>query len=181
MVVTASVAGNGGDSVGGVVTFNAQQQIQRPALTLAGGKLYVAYAGYADTDPYHGWIIGYNPTNLVQLTNFVFNVTPNATIADFGGNAGEGGIWMGGGGLAVDAQTNIYVNVANGSFDVTNGTANTDYGDSVIKLTTTNNVLAVGDYFTPYNQFFLEQMDKDMGSGGVMLLPDQSVGAPHLK
>ncbi len=179
VVITASVPGNGVDSVGGVVTFNAQQQIQRPALTLAGGVLYVAYAGYADTDPYHGWIIGYNPTNLVQLTNFVFNVTPNATTADFGGNAGEGGIWMGGGGLAVDDQTNIYVNVANGSFDVTNGTDNTDYGDSVLKLTTTNG-LDVGDYFTPYRQEFMQQNDQDMGSGGVMLLPDQPVGAPHL-
>ena len=50
MLVAASVQGNGIDSVGGVVTFKASQQIQRAALTLLNGTLYVAYAGYADTE-----------------------------------------------------------------------------------------------------------------------------------
>ncbi len=102
--VTASVPGNGVDNVGGVLTFNPMQELQRLALTLTGGKLYVGFSGYADTDPYHGWIIGFNATNLVQLTNYAFNTTPNATVANFGGNAGEGGIWMSGSGLGVDAQ-----------------------------------------------------------------------------
>ena len=35
-----------------------------PALTLAGGMLYVAYGSFADTDPYHGWVMGFNATNL---------------------------------------------------------------------------------------------------------------------
>ena len=70
--------------------------------------LYVGYGSYADTDPYHGWVFGYNATNLVQLTNYVFNTTPNAITAAFGGHAGEGGIWMGGNGFCVDAKTNLY-------------------------------------------------------------------------
>jgi hypothetical protein len=102
VVITASVAGTGVDSTGGKVTFNPKQENQRPALTLAGGIVYVCYAGYADTDPYHGWVIGFNATNLVQLTNYVFCTDPNATTAIFGANAAEAGIWMGGGGLAVD-------------------------------------------------------------------------------
>ena len=53
--------------------------MQRPALTLAGGILYAAYGSHDDTDPYHGWVIGFNATNLVLLTNYVFNTTPNAT------------------------------------------------------------------------------------------------------
>ena len=77
--VAASVPGTGMDSVNGVVTFNPRQHIQRPALTLAGGILYVAYGSAADTDPYHGWVIGFNATNLQVLTNYVFNTTPNAT------------------------------------------------------------------------------------------------------
>ncbi len=176
--ITASVPGVGVDSVDGVVTFNAQQENQRPALTLAGGILYVAYAGYADTDPYHGWIIGFNAANLMILTNYVFNVTPNSTTDEFGGNAGEGGIWMGGCGLAVDDQTNIYVNVANGSFNVTNGSGNTEYGDSMLKLATSNG-LSVVDYFTPWNQAEMQELDKDLGSGGIMLLPDQPGAATH--
>src|ERR1039458_982629 len=70
VVVNASVPGVGVDSVGGKVTFNAKQENQRCALTLANGMVYVAYAGYSDTDPYHGWIIGFSTANLAQLTNY---------------------------------------------------------------------------------------------------------------
>jgi hypothetical protein len=178
-LITASVPGTGRDSSGGRVTFNPKQENQRPSLTLAGGIVYVAYAGYADTDPYHGWVIGFNATNLVQLTNYVFNTTPNSTTAAYGANAAEGGIWMGGGGLSVDDNTNIYFEVGNGTFNVTNNSNGTEYGDSFIKLSTTNG-LAVADYFTPYDQATLAQNDTDLGSGGLLLLPDQTGTYPHL-
>ena len=178
VLVTASVAGTGVDSVGRRVTFNAKQENQRCALTLSGGIVYVSYAGYADTDPYHGWIIGFSTTNLAQLTNYVFNTTPNATTATFGANAAEGGLWMGGDGLCVDNNSNLYFMVGNGSFSATNNSGNVDYGDSFIKLTTTNG-LAVADYFTPWNQTNLQAQDSDLGSGGLMLLPDQSGTYPH--
>jgi hypothetical protein len=178
VVITATVAGNGVDSVAGKVTFNAKQENQRPALTLAGGIVYVAYAGYADTDPYHGWIIGYNATNLMLLTNYVFNASPNSTVAQFGNNAGEGGIWMGGGGLSVDDQTNLYFETGNGSFNATNNSSGTEYGDSFMKLSTTNG-LAVVDYFTPWNQLTLQANDTDLGSGGLLLLPDQPGNFTH--
>ncbi len=180
VIITASVPGTGVDSVGGKVTFNAKQEGQRSALVLAGGIVYVPYAGYADTDPYHGWIIGFNATNLLQLTNYVFNTTPNSTTAAYGANAGEGGIWMGGGGLCVDDNTNIYLEVGNGIFNVTNNSGRTEYGDSFMRLSTTNNRLAVADYFTPFNQFSLAGADTDLGSGGMILLPDQTGTFPHL-
>lgn len=177
--VAASVPGTGVDSSGGWVMFNAKQENQRAALTLAAGVVYVCYAGYADTDPYHGWIIGFNAANLVQLTNYVFNTTPNSTIAKYGANAAEGGIWMAGGGLAVDDNTNLYFEVANGIFNVTNNSGYTEYGDSFMKLSTTNG-LAVLDYFTPYDQFTLQANDTDLGSGGLLILPDQTGTYPHL-
>ena len=172
-VVSASVPGTGVDSAGGVVKFNATQSLQRGALTLAGGILFVPYTGYADTDPYHGWIIGFDPVTLQQLTNYVFNTTPNATAGTFGAHAAEGGIWGGGGGIAVDANTNLYFEVANGSFSATNGSGGIDFGDSFMKLSTTNG-LAVADYFTVYNQASLQSGDQDLGSGGLILLPDQT-------
>ena len=132
----------------------------------------------ADTDPYHGWIIGYNETNLVQLTNYVFNTTPNATMAVFGGNAGEAGIWMGGGGLAVDSNTNLYFETANGSFSATNNSSGADYGDTFIRLSTTNG-LHLTDYFTPWEQATWQANDTDLGSAGVLLLPDQSGSFAH--
>ena len=177
VVVSGSVPGTGVDSVGGVMTFNGQSANQRPALTLAGGILYVAYAGYADTDPYHGWLFGYNATNLVRVS--IYNTTPNAAAAVFGSNAAEGGIWQGGHGLVVDANTNLFFITGNGSFSAhTNGG---DYSDTVMKMATTNG-LTVADYFTPYNQLALANADTDLGSVGPVLLPDSagSTGHPRL-
>jgi len=178
-LVNVSVPGKGVDSSNGVVTFNPQQENQRPGMTLVGNMLYVAYGSFADTDPYHGWVIGFNATNLQQVTNYIFNTTPNATEAVFGVNAGEGALWMGGNGLCVDASNNLYFETANGSFSAnTNGG---DYSDSFVKLNATNG-LQVASYFTPYNQAELAADDSDLGSGGPILLPD-SVGSaahPHL-
>lgn len=179
VLVSASVPGVGVGSTNGRSIFNAQQQLQRCALTLANGIVYVAFAGYADTDPYHGWIIGFSTTNLAQLTNYVFNTTPNSTVAAYGANAGEGGLWMGGGGLSVDDNNNLFFEVGNGIFNVTNGSAGTEYGDCFMRLSTTNG-LAVADYFTPWNQFTLQANDADLGSGGLLLLPDQPGAFPHL-
>jgi concanavalin A-like lectin/glucanase superfamily protein/chitobiase/beta-hexosaminidase-like protein/Big-like domain-containing protein len=180
VVVSASLPGTGVGSANGQLAFSAIQHLQRPALTLAGGVLYVAYSGYADTDPYHGWVLGFDPSTLAQLTNYVFNTTPNSSIATYGSTAGEGGIWMAGAGLGVDAQNNLYFEVGNGVFNASDP-AGTEYGDSFIKLSTQNQ-LAVADYFTPYNQASLSASDTDVGSGGLVLLPD-SVGSaahPHL-
>jgi hypothetical protein len=180
VMVQASVAGVGVDSTNGMVTFDARQQLQRPALTLASGVLYVAFAGYADTDPYHGWVIGFDAGSLAQMPSYVFNTTPNATIAEDGPYAGEGGIWMSGHGLAVDNQNNLFFEVGNGSFNA-NLPGGTEYGSSFVKLSTSGS-LSVADYFAPFNQADLSAKDFDLGSGGPVLLPDEvgSAAHPHL-
>jgi hypothetical protein len=178
--VSVSIPGTGSGSVNGVLPFQAIQELQRSALTLAGGVLYVTYAGYTDTtltDPFHGWIIGFDPSTLQILSDHIFNSTPNGTTAQFGASAGEGGIWMGGDGLAVDADTNLYFSTGDGNFNAFSG--GTEYGDSVVKLSTTNG-LSVADYFTSYNEDYYRLHDLDIGSGGVMLLPDQPGPYPHL-
>ena len=43
VLVSASMEGNGIEGNGTTVTFVAEQQLQRPALTLLNGILYVAY------------------------------------------------------------------------------------------------------------------------------------------
>ncbi|PYM80501.1 MAG: hypothetical protein DME09_19220, partial [Candidatus Rokuibacteriota bacterium] len=40
--------------------------------------------------------------------------------------------------------------------------------------------LTVADFFTPWNQDALAANDQDLGSGGVLLLPDQPGARPHL-
>jgi hypothetical protein len=180
------VLGSGAGSVNGKLTLNAVRQLQRTALTLANGTVYVGFGSHNDMDPYHGWIVGYNAQTL-QLSA-VFNSTPNGS---------EGGIWEAGGKFAVDSQGNLFVDTGNGTFDTSmnaSGLPNRgDYGDSVIKLapdstTSASNQnpygwgLKVLDFFTPFNQQTLANNDQDLGSGDIVLLPD-SVGSaahPHL-
>jgi uncharacterized repeat protein (TIGR03806 family) len=177
VVVAVSVPGGGVGSSGGVLAFNATQHFNRCAMTMAGGILFVSFAGYADTDPYHGWILGYNPATLQLLTNYVFNTSPNSTTAAWGPNAGECGLWMAGNGLCVDAGTNLYFEVANGPFNLNVG-GGTECGDSFMKLSTTNKI-SVLDYFTPFNQASLASADSDLGAGGPLLLPDSAGSAAH--
>jgi hypothetical protein len=179
ILVAATVPGTSAGSVGGVLTFTASQQLQRSALTLFNGILYVAYTGYADTNPYHGWVLGFNPTTL-QLVS-AFNTTPTA---DSDVNAGEGGIWQAGNGLSSDGS-NLYVMIANGDFNAS--PTSSDWGDSFLRLTPTNPAtlntngygLTAIDYFTPFNEQQLADADQDVGSGGTLILPDQTGAHPH--
>ena len=165
--IKGSVPGTGDGSVAGVVSFLPMQCLQRPALLLDHGTLYVAFASHADTNPYHGWMFAYDPATLAQTG--LFCTTPNGD---------EAGIWMSGAGPAADADGNIYCMTGNGAFTAAAGGA--DYGESFVKLGLTNGSLSALDYFTPFNQQVLNFSDFDLGSGGVLLLPDQAGTVPHL-
>jgi hypothetical protein len=167
VVIQATVSGTGVGSIGGQLSFDSLRENPRPALLLANGTVYISWASLEDILPFHGWVIGYNESNLQQAG--VFNTTPNGS---------EGGIWQGGDGIAADANGNIFVVTSNGSFDASTG--GLDYGDSVLKLTASNGVLSVGDYFSPFNQASLSSLNWDLGGGGAMLLPDQPGPYPHV-
>lgn len=167
VVIQASVTGTGAGSSGGQVAFQAEIQLQRSALLLSKGMVYIAWASYNDIGAYHGWVMAYDAGTLKQTA--VWNDTPN-------GN--DGGIWMAGCGLSADSDGNIYVVTGNGTYDASSG--GKDYGDSFVKLTLNNGTLSVSDYFTPFNQSSLSTGDVDLGSSGFVLLPDQSGGVAHL-
>ena len=169
-MISASVAGTGDGSSSGVVTFDLQSEGQRAGLSLVNGVVYICWASHEDAFPYHGWVLGYNASNVQQVAKF--NTTPNG---------GLGGIWMAGGAPAIDASGNLYVSTGNGTFDADQGTPpNTDYGDSLLRISASSG-LSLTDFFTPNNQALLNQWDADLGSGGIVLLPDQTAGpVPHL-
>jgi outer membrane biosynthesis protein TonB len=165
VTVGGSVPGTGDG--GTTVTFNAFEELNRPALLLESGTVYVAYASSCpDQLPYHGWVFAYNESNLAQED--LLTTTPNGS---------DGGIWMTGDGLAADAGGNVYAATGNGTFETTPPV--TDFGNSVLKFTPSSRVLALSDYFTPYNQQQLNNLDKDLASGGIVLLPDQPGTYPH--
>ncbi len=181
VTIAASVPGTGDGSSGGIVSFNSQLHHQRSGLAQAGGKIFVAFAAHEDATPYHGWVIGYKASD-VQQQIAVFNTTPN------GVNGADGGIWAGGGAPAIDSGGDIYVVTGNGVFDEAPPPPNSDYGDSILRLhavngSTLNGVnLSVAGWFTPYDEQKLQQEDGDLGSGSVVLFPNQtSVDLPtHL-
>jgi hypothetical protein len=164
---TVPGTGDGNDGMGNV-PFDGLRQLDRPGLLLANGVVYACYASHGDVPPYHGWVVGFNAQTLQPQG--VLNTTPNG---------GLGGIWMGGGAPATDDTGNIYLITGNGTFD---STTNNDYGDSYVKLIPGATNFTLGDYFTPFNQLYLTQHDKDAGSGGLILLPDEvgSAAHPHL-
>jgi hypothetical protein len=84
--------------------------------------------------------------------------------------------------LAGDVNFNTFFATGNGAFDVgPNGGNGSDYGDSIVKLAPpSGGSFTVADYFTPYDQSSLNFGDTDLGSGGVVLLPDQPAGSHHL-
>lgn len=153
-------------SSNGSGAFNPIYQMQRPALLLQNGVIYIGFGGNGcDTFAYNGWFFAYNSQTLQQQAAFL--VTPDGTRAS---------IWQGGSGPAVDANGNIYVATANGTYD---GPAEGDYGDSVLKMGWNGSVFGVFDFFTPYNQLQLAQEDLDLGSAGPVVLPDQPGLYPH--
>lgn len=169
VTIAATAEGTAPDGVGGIITFDPFYQMDRPALTLANGVVYLSFASHCDTQPYHGWILGYDETTLDQVV--VYNTTPNGS---------EGGIWQSGCGPGVDTNGDLIAITGNGTFETT--TPRTDYGDSYLRLTPGGGTLSVSSFFTPANQQILNEDDLDLGSGGNLMLPDQTDAPanPHL-
>ena len=169
VTVQATYPGTGANSSGGQVLFEPGQYEERAALLLLNGVVYTSWASHCDINPYTGWIIAYNQTTLARTA--VLNLTPNGS---------EASIWQSGGGLAADAQGNIYALMANGTFDTTldaNGfPSKQDYGNGFVKVSTASGVVKVTDYFNMSNTVSESGGDTDLGSGGPMVLPDAAYG-----
>jgi hypothetical protein len=162
--ITATYSGNGDGSVNNVLTFDAQRQNQRQALTLLNGVVYVSFSSHCDWGPYHGWILGYDSKSLKQ--SIVYNDTPNGI---------NGGIWESGMGMAADGQGNLYIVVGNGTVGEGNNPSSlTNRGESALKLTPGGSTLKISSFFTPYNYQTLEDYDLDYGSMGAFLIPNSN-------
>jgi Bacterial Ig-like domain (group 2) len=168
VVISGTVTGTGDGSSGGTVTFDGLHQMNRPGLLWLNGLLYLAYASHCDDAPYHGWLFAYDAGTFAQKSMLV--TSPN-------GN--DGGFWMSGAGVAADSNANIFIASGNGDFDTTNIPAQ-ELGDTMMKLFYPGtSTLSLLDYFTPQDQSNLDGEDHDLGSGGVLLLPDQPGSNTH--
>lgn len=159
VVISGSVAGTGNGSSNGTLTFNPNQNLQRPGLVELNGNIYLMFGSHSDRAPFNGWIFGYNNLTLRRIV--IKCMSPNG----YGGS-----IWQGGAAPAVDSNSNIYFSTGNGDFTPQDG----DYGDTVLKLNTSA-ALAIASSFTPELQAVFAADDADLGSGGVLLLPGSAV------
>jgi hypothetical protein len=160
--IAASVSGSAPDGSGGIVSFDANGELQRTAVTLVNGEVYLGFAAYNEgVSPYHGWVLGYDASTLKQL--HVFNDSPNG---------GGGGIWMGGQGFVADSSNNLYL-VTGNSVESSEDAAG-DYGETALKLAPSGNSLTVADYFKVQDYDWMNAIDNDLGAGGAFSIPGTS-------
>jgi hypothetical protein len=175
--IAALVPGTGAESTGGVLAFNSTVELQRPGLLLLNGVLYIAFGAIGDQGPWHGWIFSYNASTLQQIAAYC--TTPNAI---------GGGIWVGGAGLAAEVNNptdkpygRMFVATGNGSYS-----ASYPYNEimsvamSVLDLDLTGGQMTLEDEFTPFNEALLDGQDADLGSGGPVILPTQTLASGKL-
>jgi hypothetical protein len=155
----------------GTLTFNPQAQRNRAALLLQNGIIYTGWSSQCDNRPFYGWIIAYNESTLTRAS--VRNLNPNNPAEE-----GGAGVWGGGAALTGSPEGSIYLLSGDGLFDtILNSShfpSNGNYGDSFLKLSKN---LSVQDYFTPdapNNQSELQTENLDLGSGGVVVLPNMT-------
>ena len=125
---------------------------QRGALALANGRVYVPFGGLqGDCGPYKGAVVSSATSGTGTLASYI---VPTRR---------EAGIWQPAGPVA-DAHGDLWITTGNsasqGSFD---------YGNAVIRLSAS---LAVRDWFAPTDWQRLNAGDIDLGSVGVVLLPN---------
>jgi hypothetical protein len=144
--------------------FADAMQVNRPALLLENGNIYIAFGSNGCRGDFEeGWVLSYSAATLQPQG--AFDVEPGESAA---------AIWMRGGGLSSDSEGSIYGATADGPF-----AASTNFGQSVLKFSQSGGDLTLADWFTPYNELFLDQNDMDL-SEPVLVLPDQAGKHKHL-
>jgi Chitobiase/beta-hexosaminidase C-terminal domain/Bacterial Ig domain len=175
VAVKATVTGTGNGSSGGKLSFSPLWENQRPALNFYNGYVYVGFAAHGDLGPWHGWLLAYNGTTLAQTAAVC--LSPNGV---------GGGIWAAGAGMPIDEDATggrMFVVTGNGTHSTYPKfpyTGSLGMGESVIDFNLANGGLTTTDEFTAFNYAKLTSADLDLGSGGILMLPDQQGDHPHI-
>lgn len=155
--------------------FDSTHQLQRPGLLLLNGVVYAAFGAHCDRKPYEGWIAGVSTSG--QLTT-LWSDEAGVPQSQFP----EAGIWMTGGGLMSDGPGQIIFASGNGDVPTSptfGQTPPSTLGQSVVRLAVQpDGTLKATDFFSPYDNAYLNSTDSDLGAGAPVELPAQYFGTP---
>ena len=175
---------------GAIVSFDALYQRERAALLFANGKLYSAFTSFCDFQGSNarGWLLGWS------WNGTTFTALPANQLDDRQPSPRLDTIWMSGAGPASDESGNLIFATGNSAASTwtdnvpCTGTATgpntytvpcSNIQESVVKLK--GDLTEVTGLFSPNAQYgsfsptavALDQLDKDLGSGGVLLVPQR--------
>jgi len=121
-----------------------------------------------------GWVLGWQAGSLTPLTNTELTDTAATSPNNFFLSS----IWMSGYGPAADDSGNVLFVTSDSDRSGTTYDGITNVQESVVKMAP--DLSAMLDIFTPSDVATLDELDRDFGAGGVMLLPDQIGSVPHM-
>jgi hypothetical protein len=156
-------------SGGKTYKFDDRTQINRPALLLSFGFIYIAFGSNGVNGVEQGWVIAYSASTSASPTpqfRGAFDDEPGKYTA---------AIWQKGAGPSADSGGNVYVETGDGPV-----IPGTNFGESVLELRrVSGSTLALRDWFTPYNWQYLYSHDFDLNDS-VLILPNQPGLYPYL-
>ena len=177
-VLIAGTADNGGGAISNGFTVPYQKLRAGLGLVSDGGNkaIIISFSinGEKPHGPGHGFVAAYDVRGLNREAGF----TPTPAIWNVTPGGGAGGIWMSGSGPAIEGN-DIYLATGNG---MDPGTKPGNFGECFVKLRYTSGAagvdggkpkLAVADFWGAFSDFGREDEDQDLGSAGVVLIPDQ--------
>jgi len=164
-------------NVGGT-GFNRYSQMQRAGLALAtkpssAKAVIVAFGGGEGRGAASGWVVAFDTAKLAKGS-----APANVWCSNPNNDAGIGfgaGVWMANAAPAIDESGDIFVVTGNGPYNPR--FARDQLGQSVVRLTWnpgSPGSLTLRDWFTPFVDIDRDgsHKDQDLGSGGVLALPD---------
>ncbi|KAK0636226.1 WSC domain-containing protein [Bombardia bombarda] len=171
--------------------FTGGNVLQRTSLNLINGVVYAGFGGHCDAFNYTGWVVGMRASSGTFVTAYATNGGSRAPKQDGTWNGGGGGcgIWQSGSILASDNAGRLFYATGNGYGVSVNqqspasGKIHLDtLSETIVNMAIdpATGVVTQQDYFEPYNYAAIDSADRDLGGGGVSILPFGGSGVSRL-
>ncbi|KAH8879637.1 WSC-domain-containing protein [Thozetella sp. PMI_491] len=170
--------------------FTGGGVLQRTSLNMINGVVYAGFGGHCDMYNYTGWVVGMKASTGDFVTAYSTSAGSRAPAQDGTWNGGGGGcgIWQGGSIISSDNSGRLFFATGNGYRTTVNGqtaASGRTHLDTLSECMVSMSIASNGsitqqDYFEPYTYQAIDSADRDVGSGGVSILPFSGGGVNRL-